>query len=156
MTTKEYTDRLKEISELPPNWDGYGAVSISKEVLERTKEFIELLPEPVLELIDFDDITPAPHGTITVYLYKGKDFISPEIGKTKYGIYGKKDGKSFWTDNISDVNIALKEMIEFFVEIQEKTPEYQEFLVNLVNEAKKEGGRKYHKSVDELFNEIDK
>ncbi|MCK4338475.1 MAG: hypothetical protein KAW87_00590 [Candidatus Cloacimonetes bacterium] len=80
------------------DWDGYGASPIKKEIIERTKSFINLLSSNIVNKIDIDEICPNPNGTITIEFGSKNRYLQIEIGLTKINIVGKVDYDSefFW------------------------------------------------------------
>ena len=79
---------LREIKELPENWDGYGAIPILNEVFETSQTLLTLLSGDLIERIF--DIYPNPHGTISIeWINRKSEKLSLEIGKTSYSFFIK-------------------------------------------------------------------
>lgn len=95
---KSYID---ELAALPPNWDGYGAYSISKDAARYVKNCIDLITDDWLSHLNPQDFSPTPNGTITLDWYdkEGNNEITMELnehGITWAGrvIEGKLQGQS--------------------------------------------------------------
>jgi hypothetical protein len=103
MSKTELQEYLDEIKLLEDNWDNYGAIKVSEEVINKFNEFIGCLDNNHFDLID--DF--FPNGTITIEFDKDDKRLVLEIGKTNCSgfivlnnIYSKLiDGKDL-TENI--------------------------------------------------------
>jgi len=74
---------LKDLSKLKENWDGYNAISISKTVIEITKNLLLKLPNIFLGLLEKDSISPNSNGTISIEWEQDENTkLFLEIGKT--------------------------------------------------------------------------
>jgi hypothetical protein len=112
---ERFFNRLIRFKWLDDNWDGYGALKVSKEVLANAYAFLMTLINDGFDLKDFNEefITPTQYGTITFDFYENNkplcadNFVSVEIGKSKigwfthfeHGIDNESDGREtdFWT-----------------------------------------------------------
>lgn len=85
------TERLQEIADLIPNWDGQGGAVPSNTVLRNSFMLLEVLPSHYKELLSVDDITPSSHGTISFDWVSDDEntFVSVEIGKFSVGFFAK-------------------------------------------------------------------
>ncbi len=78
---------ISEISKLPENWDGYGALKISKPVIEN----VILIIKPITlfsKLLD-PTITPLANGTISIEWETNQGIAYLEIGETRFSGYIK-------------------------------------------------------------------
>ena len=81
-------NRVAEISNLGEDWDGYGAKPFLSQVIKNTYKFIDTLVEyGCRDMIDADNITPTPYGTIEIDLYNTDGLISLEIGTHQIGFF---------------------------------------------------------------------
>lgn len=102
------------------NWDGYNAVAIDKIIIFRTKQTLGIIQPELLRNLTIDDLSPNPHGTITVRLEINENDIYIEIGKTKISIFGNfKDNTKAYMENISSessfkkfINLLINECYE--------------------------------------------
>jgi hypothetical protein len=85
----DITKKITSLSYLENNWDGYGAVSPSKNVLNNAIRFINSLPETVLPEINTESIVPTPYGSIVIDFEKNADLISVELGERKIGFFSE-------------------------------------------------------------------
>ena len=87
MTLEEVQRELRELSKLEPDWDSYGARSISDVAIGMSNRFLETVVKQIGEQIYLYAIVPIPDGGISLewHTFKldiGVD-ISPE-GKLGY------------------------------------------------------------------------
>lgn len=80
LSKTELQEYLDEIKLLEDNWDGYGAIKVSEDVINKFNEFINALEDNHFNLID--DLFPNPNGTITIEFDKDDKRLVLEIGKT--------------------------------------------------------------------------
>lgn len=82
-------EKLEKFRMLPQGWDGYGAEPVYESCISNVMKFVEMLSDNVPS----PDITPNPNGTLTLDWEKGGEFLSIEIGETKYStFYETSDG----------------------------------------------------------------
>ena len=92
-------NKVSEISQLHDDWDGYGAVRVSEKVIINTFSFIDVLKENFDIVVNSDDITPTPYGTIDVDIRSTKGLVSVEVGKTQIGFFTDfADGNYYHSD----------------------------------------------------------
>ncbi len=94
--------KVVSFSHLPKNWDGYGAIPVSREVADTCLRLLKTLPAPLLEKLKPEDLTPTPYSTITVD-WEDEDgyFVSTEIGKDHANFYAElPDEKKIESENI--------------------------------------------------------
>ena len=77
---------LKEIFDLPKNWDGYDALPVFKDIYHTVKKLIVILNGDLIERIH--DVYPNSHGTVTIeWINRKKEKLSLEIGKSSYSFF---------------------------------------------------------------------
>lgn len=108
---RENTRILAEIAGLENDWDGYGALSVPKEIIERV-----LLLMPILERQP--DIFPTPDGTIQLeYAISPNKHLNIEIlSSSSMKIFEMFDDRSY-SENIYDlnsqiINLRIKKLYE--------------------------------------------
>lgn len=70
---------------MPENWDGYGALKISKIAIGNAKRAISQL----LAHVPLPDITPNPNGTVSLEWENARGLGHIEIGQTRYSMFMK-------------------------------------------------------------------
>jgi hypothetical protein len=104
---------IGEYSELPENWDGYGALKIN----EKTKKNALTALDQVSRDAPVPDITPNTNGTISFEWESEYGVAHLEIGKTKYSFYVKPNignptlGDGFAERMTSDVGQAISALL---------------------------------------------
>lgn len=101
-------NRITEIGILKDNWDGYGASKPIDKVINNSFRFIDAIFKNDFKLINQDDITPTPYGTISFDFISEKGLVSVEIGVSKLG---------FFTDFLTDDNVYYNEIDTDFCSI---------------------------------------
>lgn len=90
---------VEEISVMPENWDGYGAVQFNSE----TKKNALLALDIILAVAPMPDITPNPNGTISFEWESSYGVGHLEIGRTKYSFYIKPaSGNPMFSDGLAN------------------------------------------------------
>ena len=74
---------IEEISRLPENWDGYGAIPI----LSQTKKNALATAEAMLNSVPVPDVAPNSNGTISMEWESGVGVAFLEIGQSRYAFY---------------------------------------------------------------------
>ena len=91
--------KVEEISVMPENWDGYGAMQFSAE----TKDNALLALDIILAVAPMPDITPNPNGTISFEWESSYGVGHLEIGRTKYSFYIKPaSGNPMFSDGLAN------------------------------------------------------
>ena len=91
--------KVEEISVMPENWDGYGAMQFSAE----TKDNALLALDIILAVAPMPDITPNPNGTISFEWESSYGVGHLEIGRTKYSFYIKPaSGNPMFSDGFAN------------------------------------------------------
>jgi hypothetical protein len=100
---------LNEFSNLPLNWDGYGALPVADETSANAKSALQT----ALAGAPAADIAPNPNGTITFGWTTDRGMAQLEIGKTKYSFFCKPKGaSSIHADGLaSDLPLELGQVI---------------------------------------------
>lgn len=81
-------DTLEHLSTLQKGWDGYGALPISKNVLNNLRSVLLISDDA-----DWDKWLISPDGNATVMLQSGKRRASISVGANEFSYYLKFDGK---------------------------------------------------------------
>jgi hypothetical protein len=100
---------LLEFCDLPCNWDGYGALPVSRETIGNSRGALLLL----LRHISAPDITPNPNGTIGFEWTSAHGEAHLEIGKTRFSFFAKpRRGRSILADGeVGAINDELASLI---------------------------------------------
>lgn len=72
--------KLVELSKLQNGWDGYGAASISDDVVNRAQSLLAT----ILTEMPAPDLVPNPNGTISLQWESESGFLHLEIGERDY------------------------------------------------------------------------
>jgi hypothetical protein len=86
---REVEDMLLPIQELRSGWHGPRSVAISKEVADRTRQLVTRAASAGLPV---PEVTPNPHGTITLEWESQNTSLSLEVGRSKTSGYLRTDG----------------------------------------------------------------
>jgi len=90
---------IKEISQLPENWDGYGALPIQEKTMRNALSAADQL----LTWAPIPDIAPNPNGTISMEWESETGIAFFEVGQTKYSFFiDPKDGSPIFADGSAD------------------------------------------------------
>ncbi len=80
--------RITEIAQLKDNWDGYGALSTYKDVVNNSYRFLDaLFSEYGIVNLDREDIYPTTYGSIVMEITSPVGMVSVEIGKHQIGFF---------------------------------------------------------------------
>lgn len=88
--------RLEKIARLHNNWDGYGAASVSRQVVKNATTFLRTLQKGGLKLPASDDIYVTPYGSVVIELFNNYGLVSLEIGDHQVGYFTDYRGRSNW------------------------------------------------------------
>lgn len=88
--------RLEKIARLQNDWDGFGASSVSRQVVKNATTFIRTLKEKGLKLPTSDDIYATPYGSVVIEQYNNYGLVSMEIGDHQVGYFTDYRGRSNW------------------------------------------------------------
>ncbi len=109
-----------ELALLKENWDGYGACSIDKNVIEHTLFIFNQVPNALMENVRKEDILPTSNGTITIEWNNNSNELLLEVGKnfSTYYIqsngYTKKINNQFVITDIEQMRTFTKELRKYF------------------------------------------
>lgn len=93
--------RIQEISCLSKGWDGYSAQPIPKEVIDRTKNLLMMLPNGA-------KIFPTGRSSIQIEYHKNaENYLEIEVSTTSYEMYCVQGNNEF-EDSISEIEIVGK------------------------------------------------
>ena len=83
-----YAGRLRQIAELENNWDGYGALALTKIVMDNARRFLSAIKDKGFDrFLNEDDIVPTTYGTIDLDFVTTKGLVSVEIGDNEIGYF---------------------------------------------------------------------
>lgn len=92
-------NKVITLTQLPNNWDGYGAIPPNDLTNKQLNIFFKLLPERLLQYTNTDAVYPTPYGTIVLDFKKGDNELTIELGEQEYG---------FFTDFKHNKNVKIK------------------------------------------------
>ena len=81
-------ETLEHLSSLQSGWDGYGALPISKKVINNLRSVLLISGDA-----DWKDWMISPDGNATVMLQSGKCRASISVGANEFSYYMRHDGK---------------------------------------------------------------
>jgi hypothetical protein len=84
-------DQINNLALLGKNWDGFGGMSLSSEVIEKSKSLIEHLSDESFLSYDYE-VKMSPYNTIIIDWYSGENEFSLEIGTDSVAYFS--EGKS--------------------------------------------------------------
>jgi hypothetical protein len=91
--------KIRELTSMPENWDGYGATRISSETQQNALSALDVL----LRSAPVPDIVPNANGTIAFEWESSQGIGHFEIGKTKFSFYVKtRSGSPALADGLAD------------------------------------------------------
>lgn len=99
--------KIESFTHLENNWDGYGAIPLSREVADVAQSFMQSLPDIYLDVLDPENISPTPYSTIMFDWENTDHYISLEIGEKEANFFAElPGGEKVESDNITmDKNI---------------------------------------------------
>lgn len=75
------------LSCMEDDWDGYGAVKLSDEVVRNTYKFVDAAKRLGYCPLSSDDVYATPYGTVVLEYKSDAGLVSIEIGKTQVGFF---------------------------------------------------------------------
>lgn len=69
--------------------DGFIGDQLTDEVISKADEFLNLIPTYYRKILEINNITVTPHGTIVIDWYTRKNFVSVEVGKNDIGFFSE-------------------------------------------------------------------
>lgn len=106
--------RIESFLTLQTNWDGNGAIPVTKRVVEQSKKIIEHLNYAYVSEMKINQISATPYSTIVIDWEKDNEKeLSLEIGKDAIGYYYEnndeyKEVESLNVNNSNDFKDAIK------------------------------------------------
>ena len=110
----ELKNRISELGNLHDNWNMYGAVAPSDEVINNTYKLLDVIINDGYT-IKAEDIFPTTYGSIVMDFENERGLISVEVGKKGIGFFTEfvENNKDFSLDKIEtdfcSIPTALKE-----------------------------------------------
>ncbi|MBR6197076.1 MAG: hypothetical protein IKQ72_05685 [Bacteroidaceae bacterium] len=116
-------NRISELDNLHDNWDMYGAIAPSDEVIKNAYKLLDIVINDGYVAIKAEDIVPTPYGSIVMDFANERGLVSVEIGKAEIGFFTEfVDGKDFASDGIEtdfrSIPTALKEVFDILYDEQ--------------------------------------
>jgi hypothetical protein len=102
-----FGERLATIKKLELDWDGYGAVPPSDNIVSKVLSFLNILPKSFAEYLDTEYIYPNPNGTITIEWRHQKNVVSIEFGEKTANFYSIINQEISGENNITDITSRL-------------------------------------------------
>lgn len=93
---KDIRMKLQHIGRLSENWDGYGASSVTNNVIKNALKFLRTLQQEGIRMPLTDDIYPTPYGTLVIELYNQYGLVSLEISDQQVGYFTDYRGRNNW------------------------------------------------------------
>ncbi len=81
-------EALAEYCSMPANWDGYGALPITADVVSNCQAALK----PLVRQVWGAEISPNPNGTISLEWVSDHGMAHLEIGKTRFSFFVKPTG----------------------------------------------------------------
>lgn len=89
---------LDELTKLPTDWDGHGAIPIAMATVNNVRVMLSSL----LKAVTAPDVTPNSNGTISLEWESSIGFAHLEIGLTKFSLFIKPiSGASTFVDGVT-------------------------------------------------------
>lgn len=100
ITIREAKKLLNDLATLPDNWDGYRGSSIPAETVANTARFLNGISWPLgVHAVPAPDITPNPHGTLSLEWFSERGEAYLEVGRTQFSFYiDRNDGLPLFRD----------------------------------------------------------
>jgi hypothetical protein len=76
-------EMVDQFSDLPENWDGYGALPISPATIANVKRALDT----VCRAAPIPELTPNPNGTLSCEWESPEGYAQLEIGMTRFSFY---------------------------------------------------------------------
>ena len=117
-------NRISELDNLSDNWDGYDAIAPFKDVVKNSFKFIDCILDEGY-LLNEDDITPTPYGSIVLDFKTEAGIVSVEIGKSQIGFFTEFTNHIDYSSdgietNFKQIPDALKSALELLYKRQER------------------------------------
>ena len=86
-------DALDVLASMPADWDGYGALRLHPDTVANAKQAVARL----WRYVPAADITPNPHGTVSLEWESERGTAYLELGRTRFSFYIKPRGSVITT-----------------------------------------------------------
>ena len=103
--------RLLSFEVLADNWDGYGAVPPSAQVVGHATTLLQALPGEWVLHLGADDLTPTPYGTVTLEWANGPNYVSVEMGDDQWAYIAEVGGEIRRSANAAYPDAALRHTV---------------------------------------------
>ena len=88
--------RMRDISALQENWDGYGASAVPNVIVRNARTFLRTLQEKGIEIEDPANIYPTPYGTVVIEVTNDRGLVSMEIDHHRIGFFTDYRANGNW------------------------------------------------------------
>lgn len=93
--TQKILNRLKDLSSLQLNWDGFGALPISKNIIKTVKNLLSISEDK-----DWQNWLISPNVNATLTFQSQKNRASISLGEKEYSYYAVLNGKRLGESHI--------------------------------------------------------
>lgn len=101
--------RLDQLAQLKNNWDGYGALPVSAQVMNNIRRILVISDDE-----DWDSWTISPDVNGTICLYSPKTKASISIGAEEYSYFAMIDGVRYGESHVMFTPLSLLELMRKF------------------------------------------
>jgi hypothetical protein len=111
MKNKDFIiDRIKELSSLPNNWDGYGALPVFDDCISNA---IRVISDVHISGKDITEVYANTNGTVSIEWEHNDNLISVEIGKDSFAYYVDQDGHTYYEKEqpITNATVELRRQL---------------------------------------------
>jgi hypothetical protein len=111
MKNKDFIiDRIKELSSLPNNWDGYGALPVFDDCISNA---IRVISDEHISGKDITEVYANTNGTVSIEWEHNDNLISVEIGKDSFAYYVDQDGHTYYEKEqpITNATVELRRQL---------------------------------------------
>ena len=99
--------QLDHLASLPEDWDGRGALPISRKVINNVKQVLAISDDS-----DWEDWVVSPGTNATLYLVSERNRASVSIGVDEYSYYARINGKDIGENHIAYDSAGLLSVMQ--------------------------------------------
>lgn len=112
ITIREAKRLLNDLARLPDNWDGYGGSPIPAETATNAMQFLYGVSWLLgAHAVSAPDITPNPHGTLSLEWFSESAEAYLEVGCTQFSFYIDRNGRSPLFKKGKVTRVAIDEVL---------------------------------------------
>jgi hypothetical protein len=101
---------IKELSSLPNNWDGYGALPVFDDCIANA---IRVLSDEHIPSKDITEVYANTNGTVSIEWEHNDNLISVEFGKDSFAYYVDQDGHTYYEKEQPITNATIKRLADY-------------------------------------------